>query len=278
MEGVGEPTLLMDGKKSPHVQSLTPGEVNKIQGADLVIWVGENYESPLRRIIDPLEKGKVITLIKECSLQLYPVRHGGLWGQEGCCHDHENHDGEGKEDDQKDKAHDALSTDGHIWLDPHNAQAIVKVIAEKLTALDPQHKAAYVANSQKVITRLKELEKDITKLLAGVRDRAYIVYHDGTQYFDRRFSTKAMGALMGSHHTINAQHLLEIRSYIQASKVYCIFTEPQFPDTKIKALVDQTKTKVQPLDYLGVDLDADKDAYFWMMRNLANGFAKGLGP
>ena len=280
MEGVGKPILLMNGNKSPHVQSLTPGEISKIKGADLVIWIGESYESPLRRVMDTLKgKGKALTLIEAPDIQLYPIRQGGLWGLEGCCcHDHENesHDGERKEDDQKNKAHDTLSTDGHIWLDPHNAQAIVKVIAEKLSTLDPQHKAAYVANSQKVINRLKELESKIEKLLSEVKNKAYLVYHDGTQYFDRRFSTKAVGTLMGSNHAVNAQHLLEIRNYIQAHKVYCVFTEPQFPATKIQALVDQTDTKIQTLDYLGVDLAADPDAYFLMMYRLANGFLKGL--
>jgi zinc transport system substrate-binding protein len=207
------------------------------------------------------------------------MRRGGLWGAEGgCCHDHERgSDEEGQENDPENQAHDPLSTDGHIWLDPYNAKAIVKIVAEKLAALDPQHKAAYMANSQKVINRLAELESEIETRLAKVRDKPYLVYHDGTQYFDRRFSTKAVGALMGSHHTITAQHLLEIRNYIQGNKVHCIFTEPQFPTTKIQALVEQTGTNIQTLDYLGIDLAADGDAYFLMMRQLANGFLQGLG-
>lgn len=277
MEGVGEPALLMDGKKSPHLQSLTPGEVSEIQNADLVIWIGPAYESPLHRVMTSVKKReKVMTLMDAPGMKLYPLRQGGLWGQEGCCchhHEEDHGDGEGKEED-----HDTLSMDGHIWLDPRNAQAIVKVIAEKLGGIDPQHKATYVANSQKVIRRLEKLEAEITKLLSDIQDKPYIVYHDGTQYFDRRFSTKAVGALMGSHHTVNAQHLLEIRNHIQANKVYCIFTEPQFPATKVQALVDQTNTSVQTLDYLGVDLAADADAYFLMMRRLAEGFLKGLLP
>jgi ABC-type Zn2+ transport system substrate-binding protein/surface adhesin len=45
---------------------------------------------------------------------------------------------------------------------------------------------------------------------------------------------------------------------------------------KIQALVDQTGTNIQNLDYLGIDLAADGDAYFLMMRQLVNGFLKGL--
>jgi zinc transport system substrate-binding protein len=277
MEGVGEPTLLMKGDKSPHTQSLTPEEVSGLKNADLVIWIGPTYESLLCRVIGPL-KGKVLTLMNAPGMRLYPSRQGGLWGQEGCCcHDHGgDSDEEEQEDDSENQAHDALSTDGHIWLDPYNAKAIVKVVVEKLAALDPQHKAAYLANSQKVINRLAELESEIEAHVAKVKDKAYLVYHDGTQYFDRRFSTKAVGALMGPHHTITAQHLLEVRNYIQGNKVYCIFTEPQFPTMKIQALVDQTGTNIQNLDYLGIDLAADGDAYFLMMRQLVNGFLKGL--
>jgi zinc transport system substrate-binding protein len=62
MEGVGKPALLMNGDKSPHIQSLTPKEVRDLQNADLIIWIGPTYESPLCRVIDSL-KGKALTLI-----------------------------------------------------------------------------------------------------------------------------------------------------------------------------------------------------------------------
>lgn len=263
MAGVKKPTLLMSGDKSPHTQSLAPKEVRKLQKAKIIIWVGPTYESPLRRVIESVKKHHVITLLDNVQVKKYPVRQGGLWGNSHHEHDCNHH-------------HD-LSMDGHIWLDLDNAKAIVRIIAEKLGILDPQHKKIYLTNSQKVIKRLEALGQELETLLTPVKDKPYVVYHDGTQYFDRYFNTKAIGAILSDgHYGINAQHFLQISNYLQDQNVACIFTEPQFPTDKIHSLINHTNTKIETLDYLGIGLAADENAYFIMMQNLANAFLRGL--
>jgi len=104
-----------------------------------------------------------------------------------------------------------------------------------------------------------------------------VVYHDGTQYFDRHYKTRAIGVLIGdSHYGLNAQHFLQVSEYIRVQKVSCVFTEPQFPTDIISSLMEKTGTRIETLDYLGVGLEADRDAYFVMMQNLASAFLKGL--
>lgn len=268
MAGVKMPTLLMSGERSPHTQPLAPTEVRQIQNAKVIIWVGPAYEAPLRRVIESVKGCQcVITLLNKPGMKLYPMRQGGLWGNPDNFHEH---------DDDHHHHHD-LSMDGHVWLDPDNAKAIVKIVAKELGALDPQHKMVYAANSRKVIKRLEELDRKLEKMLTPVKDKPYVVYHDGTQYFDRHFKTKAIGALLGdSHYGINAQHFLQISDYIRRQNVACVFTEPQFPTDKIHSLMDKTGTRIETLDYLGVGLIADQDAYFLMMRNLAKAFLRGL--
>lgn len=266
MADIKSPILLMGGEKSPHTQPLTPSEVRQIQSAQVVIWVGPSYEAPLRRVIESMKgRSHVITLIDKPGMKLYPIRQGGLWGS----HDHTEPCG--------DHNHDGVSMDGHLWLDPHNAKMIVTVIAQELMVLDPHHKAKYLANSKKVIQRLEDLNRELEALLIPVRDKPYVVYHDGTQYFDRHFKTKAIGALMGdSHYGFNAQHFLEVCDYIGTHKIECVFTEPQFPTDQIHHLMEKTRTRIETLDYLGVGIKADEDAYFLMMRRFTYGFLRGL--
>lgn len=275
MADIMSPTLLMSGEKSPHTQPLTPSEVRQIQAAQVVIWVGPSYEAPLRRVIEAMKgRSHVITLMDKPGMKLYPIRQGGLWGS----HDHSHEKGNLEETEHcGDHSHDGASIDGHLWLDPHNAKMIVAVIAKELMALDPHHKAKYLANSKKVIQRLEDLDRELEALLIPVRNKPYVVYHDGTQYFDRHFKTKAIGALMGgSHYGFNAQHFLEVCDYIGSHRVGCVFTEPQFPTDKIHDLVEKTRTRIETLDYLGVGIKADEDAYFLMMRRLTYGFLRGL--
>jgi len=275
MAGVKEPALLMSGENSPHTQPVTPSELSKIQAADVVVWVGPSYEVPLRRSIESMKgRGRVVTLMDKPGMKLYPMRQGGLWGS----HDHSS-EKENLESVETCENHDhgGHSMDGHLWLDPHNAKAAVVAITKELMALDPHHAGRYLVNSQNVISRLENLDREIETLLIPVRDKPYVVYHDGTQYFDRHFKTKAVGVLVGdSHYGINAQHFLEVCDYISTHKVECVFTEPQFPTDKIHDLIEKTHTRIQTLDYLGVGLKADENAYFLMMRRLTYGFLRGL--
>jgi zinc transport system substrate-binding protein len=281
MSGVKLPVLLMSGENSPHTQPVTPSELRKIQEAAVVIWVGPSYEAPLRRIIESVKgRSRVITLMDKPGVKLYPIRRGGLWGSHDHCSEKscsEKGDMEAVEATGKNHDHGNHSMDGHLWLDPHNAKAIVVAITKELMILDPHHAEKYLSNSKNVIRRLENLDRELETLLIPVRDKPYVVYHDGTQYFDRHFKTKAVGVLMGdSHYGFNAQHFLEVCDYISTHKIECVFTEPQFPTDKIHDLLERTGIRIQTLDYLGIGLKADEDAYFLMMRRFTYEFLRGL--
>ena len=48
MDGVGRPSLLVDGSASPHTFQLKPSHATMLQEADVVFWIGEDLESFLR--------------------------------------------------------------------------------------------------------------------------------------------------------------------------------------------------------------------------------------
>jgi zinc transport system substrate-binding protein len=276
MAGLKPPILLMSGEGSPHTQPLEPNQVRQITAAKVIVWVGPSYEAPLQGIMKSHQKGQhVITLLEKPGMILYPLRQGGSWGSH--THGEDNEISEKKGACSGHNHGDHTIPDGHLWLDPRNAKAIVLAIATELETLDPQHAQRYRKNAEMVLTRLENLDQELKLLLKGVVGQPYVVYHDGTQYFDRHFQTKAIGVLIGDgHYGINAQHFLQVSEYIRVQKVRCIFTEPQFPTDKIYSLADETGTRIETLDYLGVHLKADRDAYFTMMRNLSQAFIKGL--
>jgi zinc transport system substrate-binding protein len=267
------PIVLYKGAGSPHVQMPTPQELRQIDAADVVIWVGPSYETPLQGIKKSIKPNqRLVTLTEEPGIILYPVRQGGMWGHlhlhNGSLCDSTDHTCESEGD---------AMVDGHIWLDPQNAIRIVRVIVEVLVNLDPSHEQIYRSNAAKVINRLDDLDDELQQQLILVQNKPYLVYHDGTQYFDRHFKTKAVGVLIGdNHYGINAKHLLQIPDYIRDQKVKCVFTEPQFSTDMLKAIFEKTGTKIETLDYLGIGLEANEDAYFIMMRNLAQAFIRGL--
>ena len=64
MQGIGSPSLIVEGSNSPHNFTLKPSHAKMLQQADLVFWVGENLETPLKKPIKSIsKKSKVIELL-----------------------------------------------------------------------------------------------------------------------------------------------------------------------------------------------------------------------
>ena len=51
--------------------------------------------------------------------------------------------------------------DGHIWLDPQNAKAIVDRVVSALSERDPAHLATYTANAAELTQGIDALEAEI---------------------------------------------------------------------------------------------------------------------
>ncbi|MEQ8653313.1 MAG: zinc ABC transporter substrate-binding protein [Kiloniellales bacterium] len=117
MEGVGEPSLLLDGTASPHGYSLRPSEARALSDAELIFWVGPTLETFLIQPLDSLaEKADVVTAGDLRGLVLLEAREGGLW--EG--HDHEAHAHEGHHDDDD---HDEHGHEAHHDEEEHEEHA-----------------------------------------------------------------------------------------------------------------------------------------------------------
>ena len=64
MEGVGTPSLIVEGAGSPHTYALKPSQAGNLQNADLVFWIGDRLETFLEKPIASIAtKAKSVTLI-----------------------------------------------------------------------------------------------------------------------------------------------------------------------------------------------------------------------
>ena len=74
-----------------------------------------------------------------------------------------------------------------------------------------------------------------------------------------------------------ARRVHEMRERLVQSGAKCIFSEPQFDPGLIATIVEGTAVRTGTLDPIGVDLEPGDDAWFDLMRNLANALAECLG-
>ena len=107
----------------------------------------------------------------------------------------------------------------------------------------------------------------------SLHDALPILFHDAYQYFEKRFDIDVVGALTVNPEILpGAKQLTEIRHEIKHEKVKCLFSEPQFNPSIAKAIAKDTGVKIAVLDPLGAKLDASKDLYFQLIKNIALSF------
>jgi len=58
MEGVGTPTLLIEGVASPHSYALRPSDARALAQADVVFWIGEGLETLLGKPLADLARAR----------------------------------------------------------------------------------------------------------------------------------------------------------------------------------------------------------------------------
>lgn len=264
MDGAGEPVLLVKSGASPHVHALKPADAKALNDADLIVWVGPKLESFLVKPIASLGGGaRVETLIEAEGLTLHPLRAGGPF---------EANDDDRHESDADDQ-HGQQDIDGHIWLSPDNAKRIAEIAYRALIAIDPARANLYRRNLQSVKDRIDALDRELAGRLAPARAVPFVVYHDAFQYFERHYGLSAAGSItLSPDRQAGVRRIAAIRRKLGELDVACLFTEPQFEPALIESIAGDTGVRVGRLDPLGVGAAPGKQAYFEMMRALAEGF------
>jgi zinc transport system substrate-binding protein len=262
MEGVGTPGLVVSGNNSPHTYALKPKDAEALQDAQVIFWIGHEMEAFLEKPLESLGgNSRIVTLIAAPGVNTLPVREGNGFDK----------------DDDEGEVHEAGSADGHIWLDPENAKAMVQTIADELSQQDPTNAAAYSSNAAKEIAELDGLSKEITEMVAPAKGKGFIVFHDAYHYFENRFGLRASGAItIHPESTPGAKGIAEIKQRISDGKVTCVFAEPQFDNALITALVEGTTVKAATLDPEGSPLEPGPDLYPTLLRNIARNLSSCL--
>ena len=246
MQGVAEPVLLLDGSQSPHHFQLSPSQVRDLSGADLVIWVGESLELPLRKVLAAnVSANRVVELLESAE-------------QADAKHHHEEH---------HQHHHDV---DPHIWLSFKLVRQAVSDVTARLIAIDSQNEWIYRKNADLFLLKLELLKVELQTLLGPVRETPYMVFHDAYGYFESEYGLNNVGIVTPSpERQPGAKHLHELKQTITSTKAVCIFTEPQFKPDLVRTLIEGTQVRSGVLDPLGASIETGPNAYFQLVEAMA---------
>ena len=259
MQGVGKPSLIIEGTTSPHSFTLKPSHAKLLQNADVIFWIGEDMETFMEKPLESITKdAEVISFMEVDSINKLKFREENIFDNHDD-HDEENHDS------HEGHAHGEFDT--HIWLDPINAKEMIYEIAHVLSNLDPANKNKYNVNAETTILSIDELINNIDQSIN--REAQFVVFHDAYQYFEKRFDLASSGALTLNTDVLpGAKQVLDIQKTIKEKGVNCIFSEPQFNPKIIETIARDTGIKTGVFDPLGSNLESGKNQYFTLIKNL----------
>ena len=275
MAGVGTPDLLVKGAASPHTYAMKPSDAKALNEADLFFRMSESVEPFTIRVVRALPKRvTVVTLQDAPGMKLLPKRTGNTFE----AHVHEAaKSGHSKHDHDHDKKTDA--PDGHAWLDPDNAKAMVARIEQALSAKYPANAATFKANAQKLSADLDALSSELAGKLKPIASKPYIVFHDAFQYLEDRYDLNAVGSISISPDVPpSAKRLSDLRKKVVSLAAVCVFAEPQHDTRLVQNLVEGTSARTGTLDAEAIALEPGPDLYFTMMRRLADDLKSCLAP
>ncbi|UOA27796.1 zinc ABC transporter substrate-binding protein [Pseudosulfitobacter sp. DSM 107133] len=270
MEGVGTPELIVPPGASPHSYALRPAQERSLSQADAVVWVGPGLTPWLGGPLDALAgAASQLVLMDVPQVLKLKLREGD--GFSGRPQEEVGHEGAGYADHAEHFDH---SLDPHAWLAPENAALWMLEISVVLGALDPDNALTYEANARKGAAGLAGLNGEINAVLAPVRGRPYMVYHDEYQYFERSFAMPAEGALSGEDALpVDTARAAEMRDMVRGAGVSCVMAGPQF-DAGLSEVVGPTHVGVA--DPLGAELKPGPALYGDVLRGLATSLAACL--
>jgi len=216
----------------PHDLELTPGDVAKINDADLVVYIPE-FIPALDAVVKTLDQSKVINATQGITLI------------SGDSHSHEGEESHSEEEGHSDES----ATDPHIWLNPSNMVLIGNSIAQALSALTSD--SAINENRSSFENALTTLASDYTAKLANCSIKALVVSHEAFGYIANAYGFEQVGISgLSPEAEPSPARLAEVAKIAKAENATTIYYESLVDPKVAKTLADELKISAEMLDPL----------------------------
>lgn len=164
----------------PHAVEVRPGQLRRLQAAQLLVRIGLDHEPWLARVLRTVNDarfapGSPHDLDASRGLDLLQTEVARVRGERG--------------------VHVHGFGNPHYWLDPANARPITAALAEALGRLAPADRGAFAANRARFLERLDAGLLRWGATLAPYGGARAVVVHDSWSYFARRFGLVIVAAV-----------------------------------------------------------------------------------
>ena len=201
------------------IAELSKSQLIFINGAGMEDWKDDVNETIDISMIDTSE-----------SLDLIKADHDHEDSED---HDHDHEEGEHHH-------HHHGEFDPHTWLSPVNAKAQAKVIADKLSEIDPANKDYYQKNYEKIAKEFDEIINEYKDKFNQVTNNKFIVPHEAFGYVARDFNLEQIPlASLTSTADPDAKVMKEVTDLAKADKIRTVFYEKGGSDKAAKTIAGE---------------------------------------
>ena len=254
---------LMPAALSPHDVVIKLSDMRKIADADLVLWIGPEFEVRSAKQFANVPLEKLVT-----AMDLLEAEHQGSAHNEHHVEDHKEglkHNEEHVEDYQE-RSHDDHDDhhggiDPHIWLSPEIVKQLVHRLSDRL-----------VIKADKVFSQ--NAKKNIEARLKNAKQGNYIVHHQGFGYFIKEFDLQSglsIRDMLGKQQGAKTQYNLRLEG--EKREVSCVFVEPQHGQKDAVGIAKDLAVPTRTIDILAVAYKDELPSYEAYMFGLAKQFA-----
>ncbi|WP_171338954.1 metal ABC transporter solute-binding protein, Zn/Mn family, partial [Acinetobacter baumannii] len=142
-----------------------PSDVKRLQGADLVVWVGPEMEAFMEKSVRNIPDNKQVTIAQLADVKPLLMK--------GADDDEDEHAHTGADEEKGDVHHHHGEYNMHLWLSPEIARATAVAIHEKLVELMPQSRAKLDANLKDFEAQLAATDKQVDNELEPLKGKGY---------------------------------------------------------------------------------------------------------
>ncbi|MFH0756590.1 MAG: zinc ABC transporter substrate-binding protein [Bacteroidota bacterium] len=149
-------------------------------------------------------------------------------------------------------SHHHGGTDPHIWMSARNAGLIASNMYEALTNLLPDQKEKLTSNLEVLLGEIESLDKEISRMMAGLDHRSFMIYHPALTYFARDYSLEQLPLELEGKNPSPA-HMKKMADLGRMHHIKTIFLQKQFDQKNAQVLAAEIGARVVFFDPLAPD-------------------------
>lgn len=265
-------TLTQPGAE-PHDLELTPRQVASVSEADLVVYE-QTFQAAVDEAVAQSGADNALDTTTVVPLHQQGSEHDDADSHADPGHDQEEHAKEeagGEEhadDEHAGEEHEHGGLDPHVWLDPTNVATIAGAVADRLSALDPDHAAEYAANTAKLRAELAALDRDYRTGLSTCQRREFITTHEAFGYLAERYRLTQIGISgLSPDAEPSPARIAEIQRLAQQHDITTIFSETLVSPAVAESIAGDLGLKTDVLDPIeGITEESQGQDYGAVMR------------